>query len=280
MLKKLLLNLQLFGEGGGDGGDGGSSSASVGGNEGSTNPGEDTVLASIPEKARKYYHKAMEREKGSTTNAQDKTSDDVSQTTNDNGTTEKLSYNDLIKSDDYKEEHKAYMDKAIGDRLKKYKGMEETFEKQKSMLETVATKYGVNPSDENFFEVLAEKIEADDSYYEDYAMQHDISTEEARQIVTMQRKAERYDAEQEAREKQEKMREHLIVLHQNAEKTKAQFPEFNLETEMQNENFRRLCAVTNGDTSAAYMACHYGEILPATVHSLLFHLLVFVATLL
>ena len=261
MLEKLWLNLQLFGEGG-DGGDG-SPTGSIG-EQGVDNAGE-SIPASIPEKARKYYRKAMEREQGSTTKAQDKSSDDVSQTTNDKSTTEKIPYKDLIASDDYKDDHKAYMDKTVGDRLKKYKGMEETFEKQKAMLDTVATKYGVNPSDENFYETLAEKIEADDSYYEDYAMQHDISTEEARNIVTMQRKAERFDAEQQEKAKQEKLREHLIVLHQNAEKTKAQFPEFNLESEMQNENFRRLCAATNGDTSAAYMACHYGEILPATV---------------
>ncbi len=265
MPKKLLLNLQLFGEGGGDGGDGSSAAVSAGENNGGTNSGEDTILASIPEKARKYYHKAMERQKGSTTDVQEKPNDNVSQTTNDKGTTEKLSYADLIKSDEYKEEHKAYMDKAIGDRLKKYKGIEDNLGRHKAILDTVATKYGVNPDDENFLDTLAQKIEADDSYYESYAMEHDISTEEARNIVTMQRKAERYDAEQEAKAKQEKMREHLIVLHQNAKKTKAQFPEFDLETEMRNENFRRLCAVTNGDTSAAYMACHYGEILPATV---------------
>lgn len=265
MLEKLLLNLQLFGEGGGDGGDGGSASASVGDNNGGANPGEDTILASIPEKARKYYHKAMEREKGSTTETQDKPNDNVSQTANDNGTTEKLSYADLIKSEDYKEEHKAYMEKAIGDRLKKYKGMEETFNKQKIMLETIATKYGVSPDDENFIETLSKKVEEDDSYYESYAMEHDMSAEEARQVVTMQRKAERYDAEQEQKAKREQMQKHFMILRQNAEKTKAQFPEFDLESEMQNENFRRLCAVTNGDTSAAYMACHYGEILPATV---------------
>jgi hypothetical protein len=207
----------------------------------------------------------MEREKGSTTETQDKPNDNVSQTANDNGTTEKLSYADLIKSEDYKEDHKAYMEKAIGDRLKKYKGMEETFDKQKIMLETIATKYGVSPDDENFIETLSKKVEEDDSYYESYAMEHDMSAEEARQVVTMRRKAERYDAEQEQKAKQEQMQKHFMILRQNAEKTKAQFPEFDLESEMQNENFRRLCAVTNGDTSAAYMACHYGEILPATV---------------
>ena len=264
MLKNLIINLQLFGDGGGDGGDGGSASTSVGEALGGEKSGEEKIPASIPEKAKKYYQKAMERHEGSTTNANSKSSDN-GQPTNDQGTTEKLSYQDLIKSDEYKEEHKAYMDKTIGDRLKKYKGIEDNFDKHKELLDTVAIKYGVSPDDKNFLEVLKGKIDADDSYYENYAMEHDISTEEARRIVTMERKAAQFDAEKEAREKQEQMRQHIMTLRQNAEKTKAQFPQFDLETEMQDERFRRLCAANNGDTTAAYMACHWNEILPATV---------------
>jgi hypothetical protein len=264
MFEKLKLNLQLFGEGGDGSGDGGSASSSIGEAVGGENTGENKIPASIPEKARKYYQKAMEK----TTNKTDvKTSEapDSAQPTNEQGTAEKLSYTDLIKSDEYKEEHKAYMDKAIGDRLKKYKGIEETLGSYKGILDTVATKYGVNPDDDKFLEVLSQKIEADDSYYEKYAMDHDISTDEARRIVTMERKAAQFDAEKQAQEKQEQMRQHIMVLRQNAEKTKSQFPQFDLETEMQDERFRRLCAANNGDTTAAYMACHWNEILPATV---------------
>lgn len=264
MLKKLLLNLQLFADGGGDGGDGGSASASVGEALGKDESGEKKIPASIPEKAKKYYQKAMEKTSGSTTGASAQNSDNA-QTTNGQPTTERLSYADMIKSDEYKEEHEAYIKKLIGDRLKKYKGIEETVDKQKLMLETVANKYGVNPNDENYLETLAEKIEADDSYYENYAMEHDISTEEARQIVTMERKAAQYDAMKEKEAKQEQMRQQIMVLRQNAEKTKSQFPQFDLDTEMQDERFRRLCAANNGDTTAAYMACHWNEILPATV---------------
>lgn len=264
MLKKLLLNLQLFADGGGDGGDGGSASTSVGEALGGEKSGEKEIPAFIPEKAKKYYQKAMEKTEGSTTKASTQSSDNA-QPTNEQGTTEKLSYQDLIKSEDYKEEHKAYMDKTIGDRLKKYKGMEEDLGKHKAILDTVATKYGVNPEDENFLEVLAEKIEADDSYYEKYAMDHDISTEEARRIVTMERKAAQFDAQKEQMEKQEQMRQQIMVLRQNAEKTKAQFPQFDLDTEMQDERFRRLCAANNGDTTAAFMACHYNEIISNTV---------------
>jgi hypothetical protein len=264
MLKKLWLNLQLFADGGDGAGDGGSASASIGEAVGGENSGEKKIPASIPEKAKKYYQKAMEKTTSSA-NVSPTKSSDVTQTTNESGTAEKLSYADLIKSEDYKDEHKAYMDKTIGDRLKKYKGMEENLEKHKAILDTVAYKYGVNPTDDNFLEVLAEKIDADDSYYENYAMEHDISTEEARRIVTMERKVARIDAEKAEQERQEQARQQIMVLRQNAEKTKSQFPQFDLEAEMQNEKFRRLCAVNNGDTTAAYMACHWNEIIPATV---------------
>ena len=264
MLRKLLLNLQLFADGGGDGGDGGSASASVGEAVGNNDSGEDRILASIPEKARKHYQKAMEKHSGSTTEASTKSSDN-GQSTNDQGTTEKLSYQDLIKSDEYKEEHEAFMKKTIGDRLKKYKGIEENLGKHKELLDTVAYKYGVSPDDENFIDVLKEKIDADDSYYESYAMEHDISPEEARKIVTMERKAAQFDAQKKEMARQEQVRQQIMVLRQNAEKTKAQFPGFDLDTEMQDERFRRLCAANNGDTTAAYMACHYNEIIANTV---------------
>ena len=254
MLKKLIYNLQLFGEGG-DGGDGGSASAT---GEGlGTNSGEN-IPAHIPERAKKYYQKAVEK------NAKTQPIEEP-QPSNEVKTTEKLSYADLIKSDEYKDEHKAYMDKTIGDRLKKYKGLEDSYGKAKATLDIVANKYGVNPDDENFLEVLNQKIEADDSYYEDYAMEHDISTEEARRIVTMERKVAQIEAQKLEQERKEQMQREFMNVVKNAEKTKAQFPQFDLNAEMQNEKFVRLVKANNGDTTSAYMACHWNEIIPAQV---------------
>lgn len=263
MLKKLLLNLQLFADGGGDGGDGGSASQSTGDTLGKDNSGEkEEIPAFIPEKAKKYYQKAMEKQKGSTTDANSQNNDNA-QTTNEQGATDEVSYDDFIKL--HKEEHEAYIKKTMGERLKKYKGIEENLGKHKAILDTVAQKYGVSPDDENFLETLSQKVDEDDSYYENYAMEHDISAQEARRIVTMERKARQFDAQEQERQRQEQMRQHIMVLRQNAEKTKAQFPDFDLETEMQDERFRRLCAANNGDTTAAFMACHYNEILTNTV---------------
>lgn len=261
MLDFLKLNLQLFADGGDGGGDGGSATGSSGEAVGEDS-GEKKIPAFIPEKAKKYYQKAMEKTSGSTTEAKTEATDNA-QTTDVQGTTDKISYADFIK--EHKDEHKAYMDKTIADRLKKYKGIEESLSQHKALLDTVAQKYGVDVNSEDFLKVLSEKIEADDSYYENYAMEHNISTDEARRIVTMERKVARIEAEKEEAQKQEQMRQQIMTLRQNAERTKSQFPEFDLDTEMQNEKFRRLCAVNNGDTTSAYMACHWNEILPATV---------------
>lgn len=255
MLDILKFDIQLFAEGG----DGGST-----GETGADNTsGEIEIPSSIPERAHKHYKKAMEKMGNPKPNVEE-------QPTNVPNTAEeptKVSYADLIKSDEYKDEHKAYMDKTIGDRLKKYKGIEETNAKQKSLLDMVANKYGLDSESEDFLDVLSQKIEADDSYYEQYAMEHDISTDEARKIVSTERKLARLEAEQEAQRQREAQQEQIRILYAHAEKTKQRFPDFDLEREMQDEKFRRLCAVNNGDTTAAYMACHWDSILTNTAQA-------------
>lgn len=240
--------LQLFADGG-DGGDGASSTG-----EGAT-MGEE-VPAGIPDRAKKYYQRAVAKTNGGTVSEQTTPVAEQKEGA--------MSYEDLIKSEEYKDAHKAYMDKTIGERLKKYKGVEGELGKAKEMLSLVAQKYNVDPTAEGFMDALSQAIEADDSYYEDYAMEHDISTEDARKMVTMERKLRTMEAEREAAAQQEAARQQILILQQNAEKTKQIFPNFNLEVEMQDERFRRMCAVTGGDTTAAYTACHHQDIIYST----------------
>jgi len=245
-----MLNLQLFGEGG----DGGSAGEGAVGGE---TTGAD-IPSAIPERARKNYKEAVERHAPKVQNE--------TQTTKESDNA-KVAYADLIKSDEYKEDHQAYMEKTIGDRLKKYKGVEAQNAQMLGLLETVAAKYGVDTAAENFLESLTEKVNADDSYYENYAMEHDISPEEARKIVTLERKVQAIEAQEKERQRQETVRQHMMTLQQNAEKTKARFPGFDLNAEMQDEKFRRLCLQTNGDTTAAYMACHWEQVMSGAVQN-------------
>lgn len=261
MLDIWKLNLQLFGEGG-DGGD----SAGEGSEGTAGEIGIEEVPARIPERARKAYADAVAKNKPKA-----KAEAKPNPTEAPEAKAEKTSYADLIKSDEYKEEHKAYMDKTIQDRFKKYKGIEEENKKMASALDIVANKYGVDRASETFLDDLAAKINSDDSYYEDYAMQHDISVEDAKEVLNLKNEIARRNQEDARKEANERlaaeeaereaaMQKEMEALRASAAKTKEMYPSFNLETEMQNEKFRVICAATHGDTNAAYWACHHAEL--------------------
>ena len=135
------LNLQLFGEGGGEGtssaeGPGTSESAVVN-NDGA---GEE-IPAFIPEKAKDIYRKAMQKSKPKA-----EVKEEPTPPTQESS---HVPFEDLIKSDEYKEEHKAYMDKTIQSRLKKYKDIEARDSKMSEVLSVVAQKYGLDPSSDD-----------------------------------------------------------------------------------------------------------------------------------
>lgn len=247
------LNLQLFAEGG-DGGDGGAPASAEG-------TGEDSNLARIPDRAKDLYRKAVEANKPKEANQPKAEQAKPSETPKEDNKPTHIPFADLIKSDEYKEEHKAYMDKTISDRLKKYKGIEESNAKMNDMLASVAIKYGIDANSDDYLDALSDAINKDDSYIESYAYEHDLSTDEARRSLEMQRKIEAFEAEKRAREEFEAQQAQIQILLQNAERTKAQYPDFDLDTEMQNPNFRNMCAVTGGDTTAAYWAIHHDELM-------------------
>lgn len=248
------LDLQLFGEGG----DGGSAGEGTGESIGKTDE-----LARIPERARATYQRALAKHKPAEVATQQTTVDETDKP-------QHVPFKDLIKSDEYKDEHKAYMDNAIQDRFKKYKGMEESNKKMTDALGIVANKYGLDITSETFLDDLTSKIAEDKSYYEEYAMEHDISTDEAKEILDLKKEValqKQKDAMREAAEaeleKQQKLQNEMALLQASAERTKAMYPSFDLETEMQNEKFRMLCAATHHDTLAAYRAIHMDELMNA-----------------
>lgn len=256
--------LQLFADGGDGGGEGGGE-ASASGAEAQGGASLESAMekAHIPERAKGAFKKAYERRNG----AQQVQNEPAGTESTDKPT--HVKYEDLIKSDEYKEEHKAYMDRTIKDRFKgqeeRFKQTEERLAKAKEALGVVATKYGLDADSEDFLDSLNAKIAEDDSYYEDYAEAHDISIEEAKKNLNLERKVKTLEAQERQRAEAEAQAKAIAELRANAEKTKAMFPEFDLEMEMQNPKFRNLCVATQGDTTAAYQAVHWNEIIPKKV---------------
>lgn len=247
---KSFFNLLRFGEGG----DSGSGSASAEGSSSGETSGAE-IPSSIPERGRKLFAEAM-KETGTAPKKTTETADTVKETTKES----KLTYEDMIKSDEYKEAHREYMEKTINDRLKKYKGQEADLNAARTLLNTIGTKYGLSSDDKDYMSKLQEAIDNDDSYYEKYAEDHDMTPAEARKMVSLENRLRETEAAQARAEQEEVQRKQFEVVRANATRTQAKYPGFDLGTELQNPAFVRILSSTNGDTTAAYVATHYDEI--------------------
>ena len=260
--KKLFL--QFFA----DGGDGGSSAS--GGDAGDAaaqgaDGGKVELPNGIPEKGRKFYELAMQRKRAKSTAAQaeDKSETQPPESEEESAAEqkppEKKSFKDLIK-DEYAEEHKEYMENALKERFRKYEGLEKKLQAQDEILSAVSAKYDLDPASQSFLSDLKAKVDADDAYVEGYAAAHDMPNDQARKLLDSQRKAKALEIAQENQRKAAEAESIRNSLYAAAEKTKARFPTFDLDTEIQNPMFKRICAATGGDTTAAYYAVHHGEI--------------------
>lgn len=240
---KYKLLLLRFGEGG--------EGSATGATSGETSGAE--IPSSIPERARKLYAETVG-------NAHPKSEPKPSASVEE-AKPSKMSYEELIKSDDYKDAHKEYMEKTINDRVKKYKGVETENKTMRNALNTIALKYGIDSASESFMEDLNKAIEADDSYYEKYAYEHDLTPQDARKIVTLERKVHENELQQQMMAEEEARREQFRQVQMNSEATKAKYANFDLGMELQNPAFVRILQATNGDTTAAYQAVHHDEII-------------------
>lgn len=263
MLRKFMLNLHLFDDGG--------NGATAGEGSNGATAGENTVdndpeLARIPERARERYKKA--KEKVIATQPQAEVSGQASDVQTDNDSNADIPFAELIKSEKYKGEMQNYMNEAFKDRFKKFEGNEARLQKALSTLEVIANKYDIDMEDEeHFLENIANAVNDDTSYFENYAIEHDLSPQEAKRIANLESQVKANNKKEADRQREAQHQDALNRLYANAEATKQLFPNFDLATEMQNEDFRNMVAVTNGDTRKAYIALHFDEIVPNAIQS-------------
>ena len=282
MLFKTKFDLQLFA----DGGDSGSAGESAGVASGvSGNNGEDLsveIPRSIPERAKKRYLEAVKATRSVAQPAEDSNNHPQEPTTEEPTATpeeepaKKPTFSDLIKSEEYKEEREAYMHEAFERRMRKYSGLEEENASAKELMYNLAQQHGVDPDSKTFFADLKAAMGKNNikDKVAKYLESHDATEEEATRIVQMEeqlaeQKRQEYFrnlAEQEFQRKQAH-EEAVAKLKASAEKTKSLYPDFSLDAAMQNDDFKRICAVCNGDTTAAYRAVFHEKIATDTARA-------------
>lgn len=162
-------------------------------------------------------------------------------------------------------EHKDLDDARIQNIVqKRLKGTKETVEKYEALaptLEALAKKYGVDASD---IKALNKAIEEDDSYYEEEALEKGISVQQLKEIRKMERENADLKKQMEEQNRKENANKLYAKWMNEAESTKAVYPSFNLNTEMQNPKFIDLLR-SNIDVRTAFEVLHKDEIIPAAM---------------
>jgi hypothetical protein len=162
-------------------------------------------------------------------------------------------------------EHKDLDDARIQNIVqKRLKGTKETVEKYEALaptLEALAKKYGVDASD---IKALNKAIEEDDSYYEEEALEKGISVQQLKEIRKMERENADLKRQMEEQNRKENANKLYAKWMSEAESTKAIYPSFDLNTEMQNPKFIDLLR-SNIDVRTAFEVLHKDEIIPAAM---------------
>lgn len=170
-------------------------------------------------------------------------------------------FEQMIKGD-YKDLYDARVQDTIQKRLK---GSKETVDKYNALaptLELLAQKYGVkDPSD---VEALNKAIEADDSYFEQEALEKGITVEQLKEIKRMERENAELRRQMEEQRTQENAERLYASWIEQAEEAKKVYPSFDLRAEMGNPRFIDLLK-SNIDVRTAYEVLHKDEIIPAAM---------------
>ena len=245
-----LFDIQLFGEGAG-GGDGGTGAGAAG-----ATPAGQTAAAPVqPQKGVKSNPLAdvkygKQEEAVPAAGEQTVQADD-----------RKAKFEALIKG-----EYKDLYDERIQDTIqKRLKGQAEIVGKYNSLspvLDLLESKYGVNAGDA---EALAKAIEEDESFYEDEALERGLTVTQVKEIRKMQRENAQLKAQMERVNTKEQADRLYAAWMEQSEQVKQIYPSFDLQTELQNEQFRALLR-SNVPIQTAFEVLHKDEIIPAAMN--------------
>lgn len=166
----------------------------------------------------------------------------------------------LIKGE-YKELYNAKVQETVQKRLKNTKETADKYTALAPVLDMLSKRYGVDSSD---ISALSKAIENDDSYYESEALERGISVEQLKAIKKVERENAELKRQMNAQNAEKEAKRIYGEWVEQAERAKAKYPDFELETEIQNPQFADL--LRRGiDAETAYTVIHKDEIIPAAM---------------
>ena len=168
------------------------------------------------------------------------------------------SFDDLI-SRKYKSDFENKLKEKLGERLKKHQAVEEKYKKLEPALLMMARHYGIDT--DNFdIDTFVQSVENDNTYYEKKALEQGLPVEAVKKIDQLERKELMRQREERERQEAAQKSARFEKLVRESQKVKEMYPDFNLDSEMQNAAFARLVA-NNVPVQTAYEVAHKDEII-------------------
>ena len=277
MAEYLKLNLQLFagegasgaGEGGGEGaqtGDNGAAAAEqrlreLGVPESKIRKRASKVASTAPVQTAPTVQTGTTAETGQAEATNVESAATQTKPTTEETAPKRMTWDEIMKDPEYNK----HMQATVQSSLKSEKSAAEALSKMAPAIEVMARKYGLDAQNMDY-EALAKKINDDDAYYEDKALEMGVSVETAKKVDQMERDNERQRAIQQRTIQEQKIQQHFGKLEQQAEQMKKVFPSFDLRTELQNPAFARMTSPNIGiSVEDAYYAIHRNEIQTASM---------------
>lgn len=259
-----IFNLQLFSDGGASAGATAGDGADGGVNNGSGDPYD---ALGIPAKAKHIVDKMPKNKHAETTNTQTNENNEETPT---GETSQRKAFKDVI--NEYGDEAKEFMNNAFSKRLSKYKGIEEENAKMKEILGLQNIRYGLDTESKSYLDDYMSAVQNDSKIFEDKAMEAGMSVDEYMKVQRAEQIIRDNDRREQLRKQDELTQNHVRNLVQQSEALKSEFPNFNIENEIANPQFKRLVdppelGGAGLSVRNAFFALHNSDIMKATMNN-------------
>lgn len=249
----MILDLQLFAEGGAGGAVGAGAGDGGTGSEGTTGV---SATAAVSQSKGVKQNPLADVKYGVQPSEESAPAAEAAEEPKESAEDRKAKFEALIKGE-YKDLYDEKTQDTVQKRLKNSKEIVDKYNALAPTLEALGKKYGVDPGD---IEALNKAIEEDDSYYEQEAIEKGLTVEQLKEIRKVEKENTELRKFREEQERRDAANKAYKGWMEQAEKTKEVYPSFDLRTELKNPEFVNLLR-SNVNVRTAYEVIHNDEII-------------------
>lgn len=162
---------------------------------------------------------------------------------------------------EYKDEYNKRVKSTLDERFKSQQAALDRAAKQAPLVDRLASRYGLDAND---VDAIIAKMDDDDALYEAEAIEKGLSVDQLKAMKKVEMENQSLHRQMEERKAQEGSQRIYSEWLQKGESLKAVYPNFDLQTELQNPDFSQLL-IAGIDMQKAYEVTHLNELVPSAM---------------